>query len=97
MTDTGGLLLEVTVTPANVHDSVAAPELLDAFMAEPGRLLKLVWADTAYQGPALATRSPRMGSGSRSSSAPTESGDLWCSRAGGRLNARWAGFPGPGA
>lgn len=54
LTDTGGLLLEVTVTPANVHDSVAAPELLDAFMAEPGRLLKLVWADTAYQGPALA-------------------------------------------
>lgn len=54
LTDTGGLLLEVTVTPANVHDSVAAPELLDAFMVEPGRLLKLVWADTAYQGPALA-------------------------------------------
>jgi len=54
LTDTGGLLLEVTVTPANVHDSVAAPELIDAFMAEPGRLLKLVWADTAYQGPALA-------------------------------------------
>ena len=23
-------------------------------MAEPGRLLRLVWADTAYQGPALA-------------------------------------------
>ncbi|MCX5215848.1 IS5 family transposase [Kitasatospora sp. NBC_00240] len=54
LTDTGGLLLEVTVTPANVHDSVAAPEQIDAFMAEPGRLLKLVWADTAYQGPALA-------------------------------------------
>jgi transposase len=54
LTDTGGLLLEVTVTPANVHDSVAAPELIEAFMAEPGRLLKLVWADTAYQGPALA-------------------------------------------
>ena len=54
LTDTDGLLLEVTVTAANVHDSVAAPELIEAFMAEPGRLLKLVWADTAYQGPALA-------------------------------------------
>ena len=54
LTDTSGLLLEVTVTPANVHDSVAAPELIEAFMAEPGRLLKLIWADTAYQGPALA-------------------------------------------
>jgi transposase len=54
LTDTGGLLLEVAVTAANVHDSVAAPQLMDAFMAEPGRLLKLVWADSAYQGPALA-------------------------------------------
>ncbi|MDH6145793.1 transposase [Kitasatospora sp. GP30] len=54
LADAAGQLLEVTVTPANVHDSVAAPELIDAFMAEPGRLLKLVWADTAYQGPALA-------------------------------------------
>lgn len=41
-TDTLGLLLEVTVTPANVHDSKAAPELIEAFMAEPGRMLKLV-------------------------------------------------------
>jgi transposase len=54
LTDTLGLLLEVTVTPANVHDSKAAPELIEAFMAEPGRMLKLVWADTAYQGQALA-------------------------------------------
>ena len=54
LTDTSGLLLWVAVTPANVHDSVAAPELIEAFMAEPGRLLKLIWADTAYQGPALA-------------------------------------------
>ncbi|MFC1430517.1 transposase [Streptacidiphilus sp. N1-3] len=54
LTDTGGLLLEVTVTATNVHDSVAAPELIEAFMAEPGRLLKLVWADSAYQGPVLA-------------------------------------------
>jgi transposase len=54
LTDTLGLLLEVTVTPANMHDSKAAPALIDAFMAEPGRLLKLVWADSAYQGQALA-------------------------------------------
>jgi transposase len=54
LTDSGGLLLEVTVTPANVHDSQAAPGLLDAYLAEPGRLLRLVWVDTAYQGRPLA-------------------------------------------
>jgi len=54
LTDSGGLLLEVTVTAANVHDSKAAPELLDVFMAEPGRLLELVWVDSAYQGAELA-------------------------------------------
>ena len=61
LTDTAGLLLEVLVTPANVHDSKAAPEMIEAFMAEPGRLLKLVWADTAYQGPALAQAFARHG------------------------------------
>lgn len=61
LTDTAGLLLEVVVTPANVHDSKAAPGLIEAFMAEPGRLLKLVWADTAYQGPALAQAFARHG------------------------------------
>ncbi|MFK4272503.1 IS5 family transposase [Streptomyces milbemycinicus] len=55
LTDTGGLLLEATVTPANVHDSKAAPALVEAFMTEPGRLLKLVRADSAYQCEALAT------------------------------------------
>jgi transposase len=54
LTDTGGLLLEVTVTAANVHDSKAAPELLEQYMAEPGRLLELVWVDSAYQGQELA-------------------------------------------
>ncbi|WP_152646388.1 transposase [Streptacidiphilus albus] len=47
-------LLEVTVTAADVHDSKAAPGLLGEFMTEPGRLLELVWADSAYQGPELA-------------------------------------------
>ncbi|MCX4597445.1 IS5 family transposase [Streptomyces sp. NBC_01549] len=54
LTDTDGLLLEVTVTTADVHDSKAAPALLETFMDQPGRLLKLVWVDSAYQGPALA-------------------------------------------
>jgi transposase len=58
---TCGLLLEVTVTAANVHDSVAAPDLLEKFMAAPGRLLKLVWADSAYQGEALAEAFARHG------------------------------------
>jgi transposase len=61
LTDTLGLLLEVTVTPANVHDSMAAPQLLERFMAAPGRLLKLVWADSAYQGQALAQAFARHG------------------------------------
>ncbi|WP_407991973.1 IS5 family transposase [Kitasatospora sp. CMC57] len=54
LTDTEGLLLEVAVTPANIHDSKAAPSLLAAFMDEPGRLLELVWLDSAYQGRELA-------------------------------------------
>jgi transposase len=54
LTDSGGLLLEVTVTAANVHDSRAAPDLLKEFLAEPGRRLELVWVDSAYQGRELA-------------------------------------------
>jgi transposase len=61
LTDTEGLLLEVTVTTADVHDSKAAPALLETFMDEPGRLLKLVWVDSAYQGPALAQAFARHG------------------------------------
>ncbi|MFB6784598.1 transposase [Streptomyces sp. NPDC056352] len=56
-----GLLLEVSVTPADVHDSKAAPDLMDTFMAAPGRLLKLVWVDSACQGPALAEAFARHG------------------------------------
>ncbi|WP_443046642.1 transposase [Streptomyces sp. DSM 40750] len=40
LTDTEGLLLEVTVTTADVHDSKAAPALLETFTDQPGRLLK---------------------------------------------------------
>lgn len=61
LTDSLGLLLEVSVTPAGVHDSKAAPDLMDTFMAAPGRLLKLVWVDSAYQGPALAEAFARHG------------------------------------
>ncbi|GAA5706833.1 transposase [Streptomyces avermitilis] len=42
LTDTEGLLLEVTLPTADVHDSKAAPALLETFMDQPGRLLKLV-------------------------------------------------------
>ncbi|GAA3909054.1 IS5 family transposase [Streptomyces lacrimifluminis] len=61
LTDTEGLFLEVTVTTADVHDSKAAPALLETFMDQPGRLLKLVWVDSAYQGPALAKAFARHG------------------------------------
>ncbi|MFD7447028.1 IS5 family transposase [Streptomyces sp. NPDC059909] len=61
LTDSEGLLLEVTVTTADVHDSKAAPTLLETFMDQPGRLLKLVWVDSAYQGPALAKAFARHG------------------------------------
>jgi transposase len=61
LTDTEGLLLEVTVTTADVHDSKAAPALLETFIQQPGRLLKLVWVDSAYQGPALAKAFARHG------------------------------------
>ncbi|NEA60411.1 transposase [Streptomyces sp. SID13666] len=51
----------MSVTPANVHDSTAAPQLLEKFMGEPGRLLKLVWADSSYQGQAVAEAFARHG------------------------------------
>ncbi|MHA6761742.1 transposase [Streptacidiphilus sp. PAMC 29251] len=51
----------MTLTPANVHDSMATPDLLERFMDAPGRLLRLVWADSAYQGPALAQAFARHG------------------------------------
>ena len=59
LTDTCGDLLEVIVNPADVHDS--KPALLDRCMDEPGRLLELVWADSAYQGQPLADAFARHG------------------------------------
>jgi transposase len=61
LTDTEGMLLEVTVTTADVHDSKAAPALLETFMDQPGRLLKLVWVDSVYQGSAPAKAFARHG------------------------------------
>ncbi|WP_328980529.1 transposase [Streptomyces canus] len=49
------------MTTADVHDSKAAPALLETFMDQPGRLLKLVWVDSAYQGAALAKAFARHG------------------------------------
>ncbi len=40
---------------------MAAPDLLERSMAVPGRLLKPVWADSAYQGQALAQAFARHG------------------------------------
>ncbi|MFF7887507.1 transposase [Streptomyces sp. NPDC020794] len=61
LTDSEGPLLAATVTPADVHDSKAAPELMEKFMAEPGRMLRLVWVDSAYQGQAPAEAFARDG------------------------------------
>ncbi len=48
--DTQGTVLAVYVTPANVQDPVAAPEVLAQAKAKSSRL-KLIWADARYRGP----------------------------------------------
>jgi len=94
LTDTEGLLLEVTVTTVDVttvdvHDSKAASALLEMFMDQPVRLLKLVWVDSAYQGPALAKAFARHGVRiERSCAAPTDNADLSYWPAGGSWSAR---------
>ncbi|MGW0574834.1 IS5 family transposase [Streptomyces sp. NPDC002920] len=69
LTDSDGLLLEVTVTTADVHDSKAAPALLETFMDQPGRLLKLVWGRQRLPGSGTGegVRPPR---GARRGRAP---------------------------
>lgn len=52
--DTQGTVLAVYVTPANVQDPVAAPEVLTQAKAKSSRL-KLVWADGRYRGPIVQT------------------------------------------
>lgn len=49
VTDTQGLLLAVTVHPANKHDSKAAPEVLRKLKPEFKRL-KTIYADGGYRG-----------------------------------------------
>jgi putative transposase len=52
VTDTGGLLLEVLVRPANVQDNHAAVPLLNS-MGRTFRKLRHVFADRVYRGPKL--------------------------------------------
>lgn len=47
--DTEGLLIGVVVTPANVQDPTAAPDVLDEAAAHAPRL-RHIWGDTRYQG-----------------------------------------------
>jgi hypothetical protein len=71
-----------------VHDSKAAPALLETYMDQPGRLLKLVWVDSAYQGPALAKAFARHGVRVESYAAWTGGADLSYWPAGGWWSAR---------
>lgn len=52
--DTQGTVLAVLVTPANVQDPVAAPEVLAQAKARSARL-KLIWGDGRYHGPIVQT------------------------------------------
>jgi len=49
LVDTEGLVVTVVVTPANVQDPTAAPEVLQEAKAESARLSH-VWADGRYRG-----------------------------------------------
>ncbi len=49
LVDTLGLLIAVVITPANTQDRDAAVRLLRNARAR-GRLLQLIWADSAYHG-----------------------------------------------
>ncbi|WP_416069866.1 transposase [Streptomyces sp. AK02-01A] len=73
---------------ADVHDSKAAPALLETFMQQPGRLLQLVWVDSAYQGPALAKAFARHGLRTEVVRAPTDNADLSYWPAGGSWSGR---------
>jgi len=52
--DTQGTVLAALVTPANVQDPRAAPELLTQAKARAGRLT-LIWGDGRYGGPIVRT------------------------------------------
>lgn len=50
LVDTQGLVLKVVITPAQVHDTVGARELLSRCGQQFPRL-GIIWADQAYRGP----------------------------------------------
>jgi putative transposase len=54
LVDTLGLLLSVSVTPANTSDQEGARRLLIGLKPLQPRL-ELIWADSAYRGEPLAT------------------------------------------
>lgn len=76
LTDTEGLLLEVTVTTADVHDSKAAPVLLETFMEQPSCGCCNWCGSTApTRARRSRRRSPATESGSRSCADPTDNAD----------------------
>jgi len=58
--DTEGFLLAATVTPANVQDPLATPELLALAKSRSSRLAHR-WADSRYQGPIVNTAARALG------------------------------------
>jgi transposase len=57
LVDTAGRLLSACVTPADVHDSQAAPHLLRT-SRRPWPFVQKVWADSAYRGERVGTATP---------------------------------------
>jgi putative transposase len=58
--DTEGFVVAAVVTPANVQDPLAAPELLALAKSRSARLRHL-WADGRYQGPTVAAAAAALG------------------------------------
>ena len=58
--DTQGTPLAVSVTPANVQDPTAAPELLTQAKAKSARLAH-IWGDGRYRGPTVARAARALG------------------------------------
>lgn len=57
LVDAAGRLLAACVSPADVHDSRMAPELLRA-SRRPWPFIERVWADSAYRGERVGMASP---------------------------------------
>jgi transposase len=58
--DTQGLILAVSITPANQHDTTAARDLLATVAARYPRI-NLIWADAAYQGKRTTDHAANLG------------------------------------